>query len=664
MKPLIVNHPEPMMKVRVITLRDAAEKTLKTLHKIGAMHIEEAKELKPADRAAIESEKKEVAELLGFATSILSYLPARELSLSAETFEVTYAKPLKEIGAEVRLLHAKVASLKERLEKVAREIEETTRLIKYLTLLAAQGARRLNDLNYRGAYLVSKVFVLSQDAFKDAEKKLNRYLLGSTAVSAEGEVVLHAVFATADEKPLESLIAEIGGRALDIPAEDAGIDEFIKTGETKLAELRSKMAELRAELEEKTGEDYERIFLVREALAAESERLSVLEKAAEARYVTLVEGWVPARQVEDVFSGIRGEVPYVFVDGRPPGDDEQPPTKLNNSTVTKPFEVIVNLFGTPMYREWDPTPIVAYSFAFFFGIMTCDFVYGLGVIFLAKFLLGKFVDDPHTEGFKAFQKLLYISGGVASVLGLLSGSYLGDIYKFFGIESLAVVGIIEQTFSNPMSFIIFAVVVGLVHVNMAYVIALVKAVKGRNLGVILGRVGILILQICAIPLIMRSIFGVNIPLLTGQAYSVLTIVMIPSILLIIVGAILESPVLGVLMWIFNITGVLGDVMSYSRLAGVGLASFYLASSFNMIAGLFRSMIPGVAGLIFGNLLALGILLLGHVLNLFMGTIGGFVHSLRLCFLEFLSKFYDGGGTEYSPFKLRMRTAGLIYKGKA
>jgi V/A-type H+-transporting ATPase subunit I len=95
-------------------------------------------------------------------------------------------------------------------------------------------------------------------------------------------------------------------------------------------------------------------------------------------------------------------------------------------------------------------------------------------------------------------------------------------------------------------------------------------------------------------------------------------------------------------------------MSYALLAGVGLATFYLASTFNMMAGLFGDMIPGVAGAIIGGIIGVVIVIFGHLINMVLTAITGFMHSLRLCFVEFLFKFYEGGGTEYSPFKLKKR----------
>jgi len=150
---------------------------------------------------------------------------------------------------------------------------------------------------------------------------------------------------------------------------------------------------------------------------------------------------------------------------------------------------------------------------------------------------------------------------------------------------------------------------------------------------------------------------VEIPLLPEQAYPILLYLVFLSIVLIVVSSIVQKGAfLGGIFWLFDLTGLLGDVMSYCRLAGVGLATFYLAKSFNLMAQVVSDMVPagpaGLLNLIVGGLILIVILLIGHVINLALSGITCFVHSLRLCFVEFLLKFYDGGGKRYSPLRLR------------
>jgi V/A-type H+-transporting ATPase subunit I len=513
-------------------------------------------------------------------------------------------------------------------------------------------------LRFSGDYLFSTVFVLSTEAYETLHNQLNKYLLGGIIGTVENETVLYAISKVENREAIESLITNAGGKILLIPDEDLTLRKFLEKTEDKLHRLEEKLTKLYEELQTKAGQELRSIALFRLALIAENQRLSVLAKACEARYVTLIEGWIPENNIESAIFDLKENIDYVFIDTRKPEPSEEPPTKLKNPAGLKPFQVVVNLFGDPRYREWDPTPIVAYSFALFFGLMVADVVYALGLILVSRFLLVRFLGG--SEEVKLFQRLIYICGGVALAMGLLTGNYLGDIYLFFGFENLALVAGVQQALQNPLTFVMLALMIGFIHVNIAHLIALIKGVKERNQGIILGKIGLFSLQF-GIPFILHTMMRIDIPLFPPQLYAISPYVMGAGVILVVVGSLKQSGGIGAILWLFDITGLLGDIMSYSRIAGVGLATFYLASAFNMLAGLFRgfTLIPGMAGVVGGVILAIIILLIGHLINLLLSLITGFVHSLRLCFVEFLIKFYEGGGVRYSPFRLRKRPSVLV-----
>jgi len=656
MVPLIVNTSDPMSKVRVVTAKDYSTKTLKTLHATGVLHVEESEELEPVDREAIEGERRKIGELLTGINEILAYIPKGEGVSLAEDVEVIYTRPFNEVDNEIRLLCTKLSNMHQTGTKLNKDIKELTELTRYLSSLELPASTRLQDFNFSGSYLFSRIFVFPNELFETAYAKLQNHILESLSSVVENETVLYTIAKVENQETIESAIEDGGGRILPIPGEDLTLREFLGAAASNIHSLEEELAKLHTEIESKTRENLEKLVLFREALSAEVERLAVLEKACEAKYVTLIEGWIPDSNVETAIAELREKVGYVFIDTRKPEQADDPPTKMRNATAVKPFEVIVNLFGTPKYKEWDPTPITAYFFAIFFGIMLGDVVYSALLILFTRLGLRLLVDDPKTEGFKLFQKIIYISGGVGLVVGLFTGSYLGDFYRFFGIESLTLAQGIHDMFSNPVSFIQFSIVMGLVHVNIAHLLALIKGIKGRQKAVVPNKVGLFMLEIGAIPLIMAYILGFNIPWLTGQIPIILMSTAIIGLVLIIASSFMEKgPFLGGIFWLFDVTGILGDVMSYARLAGVGLATYYLAYCFNLIGELVRGMMPaGVVQIVLGTLIFILVLLLGHVLNLALSAITCFVHSLRLCFVEFLFKFYEGGGRAYSPFRLKGR----------
>jgi len=660
MIPVIVNTPDPMVKVRVMTTKDDSTKTIKTLHTAGVLHVEESEELKPVDKEAIEGERRKIGELLTSINDVLAYIPQGERVSLGEDVEVTYDRPLDEIDSGVRALCTKLGKMHEIASKLKDNVNELTELGKYLGSLGHRNDVKLRDLSFSGSYLFSRVFVFPNELFETLYTKLREYLLENIAVTIENETVLYAIAKTEDRETIETIVRDGGAKTLLIPEKDLTLKEFLETANTNIHTFEEELAKLQIEIENKTRENLKTLVLFREALSAETERLAVLAKAGEAKYVRLIEGWVPEINVEDAISELREKVGYVFIDTSKPEQTEEPPTRMRNASAVKPFEVIVNLFGTPKYKEWDPTPVIAYSFAFFFGIMLGDVVYSALLMLFATFGLRLLVDDPKTEGFKLFQRIIYISGGVGLVIGLLTGNYLGNFYEFFGIETLTLVEQIKYWLSDPVHFIGLSLVIGLVHVNTAHVLALVRGIREGQKAIVPNKAGLFLLEIGAVPWIMHVILGMNLPLLTDQIYSILLYVAILGVVLIVASSFMEKGAfLGSIFWLFDITGIMGDVMSYARLAGVGLATYYLAYCFNLMARLLYEMMPaGIVQLIVGSLVFILVLLFGHVLNLALSAITCFVHSLRLCFVEFLFKFYEGGGRAYSPFRLRARPASV------
>ena len=654
MIPGILTSPQPMVKVRVITLKDYSEQTLKTLHKVGVLHVEQGEELKPIDKAALEEQRKEVSELSAFVDDVLGYVTEKQEVSPKEDVEVIYTRPFGEIGKEVKSLHARFGKLHQKAVKVDEESKALTGQKKYLEALTQRYDVKLKDLEFSGDYLFSRTFILPTEAYETVRKDLEQNLFESAVGVVDEETIVHAIGKRENLETVESLIKSAGGKILPIQGKDSTLKEFLAKSEDELHRLEEKSAKLYEELQGKVEQELERIALLRGVLIAESQRLSVLSRASEAKYVTLVEGWAPEDKAEAAVFELKKNIDYVFIDTRKPGPSEEPPTKQKNPAPLKPFQLIVGLFGTPGYREWDPTPIIAYSFAAFFGLMIADVVYAIGVILLGRFMATRFFGSK-SEAVRMLQKVIYISGGVGIVMGVLSGSYLGNFYTFFGLEDLALSAGVQQVLMDPLIFIVVSLAIGFIHVNIGHIIALLKGIRDRNKGAIINKVGLFLLQL-GLPFILRAMLNVSLPGIPPGLYQISMYLIIAGLAMIAIGAVVERGGMGIILGMFDITGLLGDVMSYARIAGVGLATYYLAVVFNMLAPLFGELIPvsGMAGVIIGGGVTILILVMGHTLNLILSAITGFIHSLRLCFVEFLFKFYEGWGRSYSPFILRKR----------
>jgi V/A-type H+-transporting ATPase subunit I len=665
MIPILVNTSEPMLKVKVVTVKDYSPQTLSLLQKLGVLHVEEASDLSPVDRAAIENELNDIRKGLMFINSVLELLTGERTVRIPESVK---PQPLSDMKDQARKFHDTVSSLTKKYDRLQGDTGNLEQLSKYLSILASDINVPIKELQYSGNYLFTRVLVLSEESYKTFRERTGEYILQEIAVPIEGEIVTYIIARTEDRTTIDTLIRDLGITALKIPDEDVPLRKFIARNDEIIQKQKNALDKLHQEIQKKIEGNLDQIVILREALSEEEVRLSVLHQACEARYVTLIEGYVPEMKADTIASGLKDVLDYAFIETTKPVSTEEPPTKLRNPQGIRPFEVIVKLFSLPKYGDWDPTPSVAYFFAFFFGLMLNDMVYAVGLLLLARFLLDKLVDDPTTEGTQLFRKVLYISGSVALVLGILSGTYLGDFPNmYFGVNlaTIALVKGIQKQLSDPISFIILSLIVGLVHLNIAHILGMIKGIKENDKGIVVSKIGLFLVQLFGIPYLFQSMLNIELFSISAATYSSFLYPLLLGLLLVVIGAFIQMGALGAVFWIFDLTGILGDVMSYSRLAGVGLATFYLASSFNLLSDwvskTVSSFIPGFAGLVIAFIIGTMLLLIFHVFNLFLSSLAAFIHSLRLCFVEYLLKFYEGGGREYAPFHLRLRKEVIVGK---
>jgi V/A-type H+/Na+-transporting ATPase subunit I len=652
---LILNTPEPMWRMRVLTVKEQAASTLIALHRAGVLHPDEGTALGPIDRNRIEHDRGVVLSLLGIIDEVLAHVPPDTVVRIRAGNDAVLTRPVSEVESETHLLCTRLTALHRRAEHLESEESHWRRLGQVATALSQRIRLQTGDLCFTGQLLFSRLAALPREETETLLGQLEAMCLTCERIETEHETSVFLVAELREKTRIEAWIRR-HGRFMAPPGDGYPLRDLPVRADAAATRLKREQNDLRKEIETQTGEHLENLVLLREALFAEQERLTLLALACESEHITLFEGWIPESAVGETEARLREETGGVHMETAPAGPEDEPPCKLRNPAVLRPFEVVIQLFATPRYREWDPTPVVAYSFALFFGIMLSDAIYGLLLLILAYTLLPRLTEDRESDEFRMFQRMLSICAGCAIAGGLLTGTYLGDFLpRFFGVSELAISPGLRRLYGDPMLFIVVALLIGLAHVNFGHALMLIRGVRERKTHAVLGRAGLFHVQAAAIPWILRML-GVRIPGLGDTVYLWLLYLMAAGVLLVIVASLLEKGVLlGSVLWVFDLSGILGDVMSYARLAGVGLATYYLAYSFNMMASLIVNLLPeGIVRITLGSVIVLCVLVLGHLLNLILSSITCFVHSLRLCFVEFLFKFYEGGGKPYAPFRLRRR----------
>jgi len=244
MIPGILSSPQPMVKVRVITLKDYSEQTLKTLHRVGVLHVEQGEGLKPIDKAAIEDQRKQVGELAAFVDDVLGYVTEKQEISPGEDIEVVYTQPFGEISKEVRLLYTKFGELHQKAVKVDEESQALAGQKKYLEALPQRYDVGLKDLKFSGDYLFSRVFILPTEAYETVHKELEKNLFESAVGVVDDKTIVHTIGKRENLETVESLINGAGGKILPVPDKDLTLKEFLKKSEDELRRIDEKSARL------------------------------------------------------------------------------------------------------------------------------------------------------------------------------------------------------------------------------------------------------------------------------------------------------------------------------------------------------------------------------------------------------------------------------------
>lgn len=414
----------------------------------------------------------------------------------------------------------------------------------------------------------------------------------------------------------------------------------------QIAETEEKictLAERRAELQ--IVADYYRV---------RADKYEVLGELPQSERTFVISGYIPASAADEVAGKLMDKYDCM-VDVEDLKDDEEPPVILKNNPFSANMEGIVESYGLPIKGEIDPTTIMSFFYVFFFGMMLSDAAYGVIVAAVCGILVYKF--PRMSAGMKKSLKLFLYCGISTFVWGVLFGGYFGNIVdivsqKFFQ-TTVTVPALWFVPLNDPMKLLVYSLLFGVIHLFTG-----------------LGIKGYLCLRdrkymdfFCDVVLWFMLLVGLIMMLLPSDIFASIaqTTIVFPGWLntlakaLAIIGAVgiilmsgrsSRNPALRIALGaydLYNITGWLSDVLSYSRLLALGLATGVIASVINQMG----SMLPSnVIGIIF----FIVIFIFGHALNLAINLLGAYVHTNRLQFVEFFGKFYEGGGRPFNPFR--------------
>ena len=407
-------------------------------------------------------------------------------------------------------------------------------------------------------------------------------------------------------------------------------EENDKKLEAALAALESERREIERRVEGFGGN--------RETLLEASDRAAILLRREEAKSrlvetdkVFLLEGWLPADRCTALEKALE---PFTCaVETREPAEDEYPqvPVQLRNNKLTRPLNMVTEMYSLPAYGTLDPNPLMAPFFILFYGIMMADMGYGI-LMMIASVIIGKKYRPKGTSG--ELFSLLGLCGISTFIMGAMTGGFFGDfLTQLVAIVSPGTVFALPKLF-DPLDdltmILIGSMALGVVQIITGMAISLIEKCKRKKF-----------LDAFFEEITWWIVF-------LGIALAVLkkgTAVLYLGCALVLLGPIVQGKGWGKLTGVFgsiynHVTGYFGDILSYTRLMALMLAGSVIAQVFNMLAAM-----PG-------NVVAFLIIsMLGNAMNFGLNLLGCYVHDLRLQCLEFFNKFYVDGGKPFRPMTL-------------
>ena len=196
----IVNTPEPMSRMRVVTSRDLSSQALKVLQQAGVLHAEESSELKPIDRESIEKERRQVTELLSNIEDVFKYVPSDQIVRLKQDADVYYVKPLDEIGKDTRRLCTKLTTMHQRAQALEHEKAQIAELKEVSRSLAQGSDLTLRDLHFDGAHLLSRLIAIPNEVYSAVGEQLSGRVLSEQVVQGDENTYVYVIARSADKE--------------------------------------------------------------------------------------------------------------------------------------------------------------------------------------------------------------------------------------------------------------------------------------------------------------------------------------------------------------------------------------------------------------------------------------------------------------------------------
>ncbi len=625
-------------KVEIIALKERREEILEELQLDGSVEIISSDEASTGEVDAKKSDIELKLAEMRFAASFLSRFKEKESfasNLIDSFFPVKDKYTLKEVGnladsetadkivSEAQNLEKSLNHIESKLESLTREVFE----LEKFSGITETDFEGFNDFEI----FIGSIATEKKDQLLDTLRKKSIFFFikwGGVQKSRSGFYMVYP----REDSDLVDLVKDLGAKEEEFnwnrpPA------ELLKEKKSEIEELKRKKVR-KIEKAEELAEIIPKVEALIDWYRWELDKVEAFDDGEKTENYFRLKAWVLSSEAERLKKRIKKISPYVLIDDLDLEEGETPPVLVENKSLMESFEVVTGVYGSPKSDEPDPTPFLAPFFAVAFGLALSDAGYGILLIAIS-YLMGRKLEDS-----KAFFNLFIIAGLFTVFAGILTGT-------FFGTDLFADYRIVDAV-ADPIEVLYLVSVLGIIQVFVGLLIGLSWNYKQGDYATAFGSKGGSVV----------FFLGIGAFVLIGEIFVLLGSVLLMMALNIIFSKD-KNPFKRILSGfgsVYDLIGYFSDVLSYSRLLALGLATGIIAMTINMIASIFMEMIP-VTGL--GIAVAGFVLIFGHVANLLINALSSFIHAARLQFVEFFSKFMEGGGRRFKPFSKRGRFIEII-----
>ncbi|MBR1485756.1 MAG: V-type ATP synthase subunit I [Synergistaceae bacterium] len=461
------------------------------------------------------------------------------------------------------------------------------------------------------------------------------------------EVQVVLIYSRAVDSEVRETLSKCGFSAVEIsPAFTATATEEKEKITAQISQLEAKETELAAKMVELANAHELTVQKLSDYYNSLAGRYNEMAKSDATESTMLTTFWLPANIAEDLKAKIEAISTDVDLSFSDPAPDEEPPALLNNGNLVRPFNILTELYSSPTYRGIDPTPLLAPFFWIFFGMCLGDAGYALVVFGAILYVFKKY--KKMSSGVKEFIRLFLFCSISTFIYGVISGSFFGNFIDSFlpFLIPLKNSLMLVDPMTNPMQVLGISLLLGVVHLMFGLLVAAYD--KLRN-GDFINAIGndiswfLFIVGLCFFGVAMGGMLPPHFEEI-GKWMAIIGAV----IIFLYAGkekkGIINKIISGFLA-LYGSTSYLGDILSYSRLLALGFGSAVIGMVINLLGGL-AADIPYV-----GWLIAVVVIVGGHLFSIAINILGSFVHPLRLQYVEFFGKFYSGGGEPFTPMTL-------------